>query len=87
MYEIASKDKTKLSVFASGMYQIAIENQYDLLFCNGMEDEYQLASLGDLPRSFAEVEADFLRSLLPYWTSQHSISSWYASEPVIANCI
>jgi hypothetical protein len=91
MYEIASKDKTKLSVFASGLYQIAIENQYDfpddLLFCNGIEDEYQLASLGYLPRSFAEVEADFLRSLLPYWTSQHSTSSWYASEPVIAHCI
>lgn len=91
MYELASKDKTKLSVFASGLYQMAIENQYDfpddLLFCNEIEDEYHLAYLGYLPRSFAEVEEDFLRSLLPYWTSQHSTSSWYASEPVIANYI
>jgi hypothetical protein len=91
MYEIASKDKIKLSVFASGLYRIAIENQYDLpddlLFCNGMEDEYQLACLDYLPRSLTEVEEDFLNSLLPYWTSQHSTSSWYISDPVIANCI
>jgi hypothetical protein len=91
MYELASKDKIKLSVFASGLYRIAIENQYDfpddLLFCNKMEDEYRLACLDYLPISLAEIEEDFLNTLRPYWTTQHSTKTWYTSEPVIANCI
>lgn len=91
MYEVGSKDKIRLSAFASGLYRMTIENQYDfpddLLFCNWMEDEYQLAYLDYIPWNLAEVENDFLNSLLPYWNSQHSTSSWYTSDIVIDNCI
>jgi hypothetical protein len=84
MYEIASKEKQKLAIFASGLYQIAIENQYDLpndlLFCNGVEDEYSLAHSG-IYGNLADVEKDFINSLKIHWHKNSSTDNWYAEQP------
>ena len=79
MYALASRDRQRLEDFASGLNQIALESEQnlaeDLLFCNYIADEYNLAST-DIYGSLSDVQENFLELLKPYWSQRSSETTW-----------
>jgi hypothetical protein len=69
--------------FASGLYQIAIENYYelpsDLIFLMGIDDEYALADSGTYG-TIDEVDKRFIEELNRFRSEHSTLPDWYSAS-------
>ncbi|MGD2092806.1 MAG: hypothetical protein PVH61_41970 [Candidatus Aminicenantes bacterium] len=68
--------------FASGLYQIAIENYYelpsDLIFLTGIDEEYGLAASG-IYGTIDEVDKRFIKELNSFRSELSTLPGWYSA--------
>jgi hypothetical protein len=69
--------------FASGLYQIVIENYYelpsDLIFLMGIDDEYALADSGTYG-TIDEVDKRFIEALNSFRNEHSTLPDWYSAS-------
>lgn len=79
---VCDTEPQSLRRFASGLYQIVIENYYelpsDLIFLTGIDEEYALADSGTYG-TIDEVDKRFIEALNNFRNEHSTLPGWYSA--------